>query len=1318
MSKPIKPGEQFPEMGRPDPCCDYNGPDPCADFGPCPPISKPCAPPDMPKYCPNPQPPCPPVPPAPSVVRGMDLYEAMNDLSQRVNTCICTYNDVMRNCYATLRNLNRAAEENGAYYGPCEVWTEQGYDAESSSKYTIIHKAHVDRNGEPIRIGLHLAYSNTTNSKIEQSLNSASMVELADKMVVAQPMGVNGWYGKTIWNGAPIPSDEQATLYTVGFTRHGIMKVYSNGACTDQLICDGIVDSMGVSGVLIQNGQVTEDSWRENIPSADVQASRVCIGQNMNSKEVIILTVGADAPNKGMTSKRCAEIMLNYGVSVAVELCEGASAGATDKGQLTFVPDSGDYPNAYAFWYISRRCRFRNDYQRELAELYQRYAYNMWQTYLNYLKIVKLRQDLDKEIQDRIDADEVLQGQINDEIKHREEADAELQRQILEEVQNRVNADAELQRQILEEVTNRVNADEVLQNQILEEVQNRVNADEVLQNQIDEERQARIDADASLQKQIDDNTANLQGQITEEITNRVNADKVLQDQIDAEIQNRKDADQSLQNQILAEVQNRVDADAALQNQILVEQQARINADIELQNQINKEIQDRVQAINDLRTELSADIDALGTRVTAIEGRLDGIDEKINALTEQMASLDATVTTLFNTIADIETSLNNLKETVTKIISGEIELPYVKIIGDTMTGDLNMQNSNITVSRDTKNTEINGATVEATDGTNIVSVGEVEGSNSETVYGINSSGDLSLVTGGDVVVKNPSGTEVTVTNVADPVDPTDAVNKRSLDEAIAGVQVGTDFVRKAGDTMTGNLVMDDVGITLQNGEQSVTITADASGNLNVGKKVSGVTAGSEDTDAVNLKQLEDTAGELGQQITNIQGDVSNIKNDITEIEGDITTINGTMAGLDDKYVNVTGDTMTGNLKFTNANVEINGNTISSDTAGILLKDGENADINISGVKDPVDDNDAATKHYVDQAVAGIPPTPTDNFVKKTGDTMSGDLNMNSADVVFQSGDNDFKVGADSDGLMVQNQAGADITITGVASPVNDNDAVPKKYVDNAIAGVQPTGDYVLKTGDTMTGGLTIDGNTAFLKYNSKQANSYSTSIDNSGIKVQQGEETELIASPQVSVTPTGIGINVPANSELSRQSYNFAYQESSTSDDFSSTRYGPTLAISVNDENVTPTLALRASGNAKAVIIAGVADPEDENDAVNLALIRSLVTPSFSALASYTVDGGSIGAYFYYNAFMIFMQCTVNGNPTGAINGEVPEELKTYYKKIFSNNVTFYKISDLINNKSMAAVTTGTIHSNGDIYIRDYPKDVAAFDMMFLVCRNG
>ena len=37
-------------------------------------------------------------------------------------------------------------------------------------------------------------------------------------------------------------------------------------------------------------------------------------------------------------------------------------------------------------------------------------------------------------------------------------------------------------------------------------------------------------------------------------------------------------------------------------------------------------------------------------------------------------------------------------------------------------------------------------------------------------------------------------------------------------------------------------------------------------------------------------------------------------------------------------------------------------------------------------DPVDDNDLATKHYVDSSEAG-------NYVNKTGDTMTGNLSFN-------------------------------------------------------------------------------------------------------------------------------------------------------------------------------------------------------------------------------------------------------------------------------------------------------------------------------------
>ena len=289
---------------------------------------------DTPNFCPPPQPPFCPQPPAPSVVQGMSLYEVVNDLSRRVNVCIDTYNHVMAENYKTLRNLEKQAEENGSYYGNCEVWIEEGYSAEESAAYKIIHKKVVDRRGEPIRLELHFAYNNTTNSKIEQSIDSASKIELADKIFIAQPKTDKGWYGNVIWHGAPLPSDPEASLYSVGFTRSGQMKVYSNSVSVDRMISDGIENSMGCSGVLVQNGEITDSAWYENIPDYNIQSSRILLGQNFTTQEVMIFVTGKenDENKQGMTSLRCAQILKDYGCNLVVEIGEGLNAGAMDKG--------------------------------------------------------------------------------------------------------------------------------------------------------------------------------------------------------------------------------------------------------------------------------------------------------------------------------------------------------------------------------------------------------------------------------------------------------------------------------------------------------------------------------------------------------------------------------------------------------------------------------------------------------------------------------------------------------------------------------------------------------------------------------------------------------------------------------------------------------------------------------------------------------------------------------------------------------------------------------------------------------------------------
>lgn len=684
---------------------------------------------DTPNFCPPPQPPFCPQPPVPSVVQGMSLYNVVNDLSRRVNVCIDTYNHVMAENYKTLRNLEKQAEENGSYYGNCEVWIEEGYSAEESAAYKIIHKNVVDRRGEPIRLELHFAYNNTTNSKIEQSIDSASKIELADKIFIAQPKTDKGWYGNVIWHGAPLPSDPEASLYSVGFTRSGQMKVYSNSVSVDRMISDGIENSMGCSGVLVQNGEITDSAWYENIPDYNIQSSRILLGQNFTTQEVMIFVTGKenDENKQGMTSLRCAQILKDYGCNLVVEIGEGLNAGAMDKGSLLFTPENKQMPNAYAFWYISRKCYYRNDYERELAELVQNYGACMWQGYLNKENILDLRDDLNTEIEERKNADSVLQGNIDKEQARAEEAERVLQENIDKE-QERAEAaedlldkaikaeqaraegrENEIETNLNAEITRAKEAERVLQENIDKEqaraeaaetllqqnldketaerkaedskLSERINAEQeraeaaetLLQSNIEKEENRATEAERVLQSNINKEQARaeaaeqaLQTNIDKEVSRATTAEDALRDSLSAEATARINADNDLQSKIEQETTERKAADNVLQENITKEETARISAVNAVQSNLDEEIDNRKAADQALETRINATITALTARVETLEGNIVTLTSLTNKLQEQMTALDTTVSSLSNLISTIETALNNVKTDVNNI----------------------------------------------------------------------------------------------------------------------------------------------------------------------------------------------------------------------------------------------------------------------------------------------------------------------------------------------------------------------------------------------------------------------------------------------------------------------------------------------------------------------------------------------------------------------------------------------------------------------------------------------------------------------------
>lgn len=1027
-------------------------------YGPHPPAP---LPPDYPHFIPGDycHPPVPAMPPVPSVCEGESLYEAVNNCIDRVNVCMDTYNDVMAECYKTLHNLQRAAEENGAYYGPADVWTEEGYDADSSAKYFIIHKRHVDRRGQPIFMELGLAYDNATNSKIEQSIFSASKVKYADKIVIAQPKTEKGWYGKAIWHGAPIQADPAANLWTVGFTRGGFMRVYSNGTGVDTMLADTVENAMGCSGVLIQDGAITSEMYYNQIPDYDNQSSRVIMGQNIATGEVLILVTGHenDVNAKGMTSIAAANILLQRGASIAVELCEGESAAACDKGQLMFTPETKTVPTAYCFWYITRRRFYKNDYERELAELMQNYGQCIWEGYLNGEKIQDIAADLAAEIDRAQNAENNLDAAIK-----AEQARAEA-------------AEGQLNAKIEAETTRAEAAEKALDNKITAETE-RATAEEA---RLD----AKIDAETERATGVE---ADLQQQITEEVTRaKAREDEIASDLAD-EVNRATLEENRLNGLITTETQRAKDAEATLQTNIDNEQQAREDADTALGARIDSLSSDVTQQINDFKTEVNQKIDDIESNVNNLKTTVDSLGEQVTQLGNNVTTLSGTVNQIqqtVNTLQENYTSLSSavsdLNDQIDRMQSGDLDLPYLKRGGDTGTGTFNFTGATVNVAAPTA--DANAATKKYVDDADKVNAAAIA---AETERATNKENELNTAITAEkeraeAAESSLSGLinqETTDRKAADNAleakitqeveDRTEADN--AIKQEIANLTNGTTempYVKKSGDTMTGALNMQNHKVT---NVAAPTETADAANKGYVDTAISGLTDGTtampyvkkagdtmtgalnlpaptENSNAANKKYVDDADAVLNAAIQaetkNRETAINGVLQQIGELE---TGIEGDLAG----YLPLTGGTMAGTLNM-----------------------GQKT---LNGIKNPITNDDAANKQYVDKAVQNA----TDPELTGRVDALETSQAQQDTEITnLKNGTTALPYIKDTGDTVTGTYdfTGADLT---VKTPTADASPATKAYVDTKITDLENGSTalpYVKKTGDSMTGVLNMSNN---------------------------------------------------------------------------------------------------------------------------------------------------------------------------------------------------------------------------------------------------
>lgn len=284
-----------------------------------------------------------------------------------------------------------------------------------------------------------------------------------------------------------------------------------------------------------------------------------------------------------------------------------------------------------------------------------------------------VKDNLNKEIQDRKDADAAIQSSLDKEIAERKTAD-EAYTQSLANVNQRIS---DLALSMQESIN-------TLRNELTEQVN--ANTTAIATNQHSIERNS--EAITNLTKTVGDNYKEVKDMINEEIIDRTNADSALSSRIDTlnidlntESVDRKAADQVLQVNLDKEVADRTAADKALSTEFTAKldntKQALESEVGNINTKLEQEKENRIAGDN-----------ALGVRIDSLEaGNTDAMNElkaKVNANTTAInAEKDRAIAKETSLEAKIDTNLQNHKDDMAGINKDILTEKNDRLAGDTL-----------------------------------------------------------------------------------------------------------------------------------------------------------------------------------------------------------------------------------------------------------------------------------------------------------------------------------------------------------------------------------------------------------------------------------------------------------------------------------------------------------------------------------------------------------------------------------------------------------------------------------------------------------
>lgn len=803
----------------------------CYPEGCCPPEGH-RPPPCEPEFCAIPVPP-PIMPVVPPPVPGFNPQAQMGAVIEKTNECIHRWNYIQANCFKALNDCVGAAKTSPVYYDDSEVHLEQGYSSDDSAVYHIVRVQKFDKAGCPIRMKLGLAYDNSTNSNVRQSMHDYSFVKSANVIITGVNPAQEGWNGPAMWRGMAIAGTPNAEGYIAGFNALGTLKVYKGNVETTNLCQDKIVDMIGAVTPIILDGEITEQA-----KALTTKKAITAIGYNSGCGQTILFNVGI-TENPGMQGITVANILKEMGCNTAVitamqDATDEPSIGMEYLGRWTDAPAQYNEPQNVAFWYVSKRpeCGFKNEFETEIANLVQSTGYCANGITELRDKVETAQETADEALslaQDNADKIATIQGQITEIYSKIDALNTRL---------TKVEGDITTIKGQIDTINQQITTINQAISSIREEISNLTEQIAGITSSITNLTN-RVQTVEGKVTTIEGNISDIQGDITNiegDITNINNAlddikggttelpyvkkagdtmsgalnmgsnkvSSVATPTDDADATTKKYVDDKVSGAayklpiasgstlggIKVGTGLNVTADGTLSatgtgetGNYLPLSGGTMKGDIVMQDGTSLDLAQTGSLYNDNGNTVlkgTGPVVAMGTQVKVQNEGGDPVQIKnVANATENGDAVNKGQ--MDSELEPIKTDINEVKTDITNIKNGTDALPYVKKSGDTINGNLQI-NGNVTIAKtsDLRFTDGGSITVTPGDDTNQISIGNLHGT-----VAVKSNGDILLSGQGAITCNNDQ-----IKNVKDPTETQDVATKAYVDANAGGISVYT------------------------------------------------------------------------------------------------------------------------------------------------------------------------------------------------------------------------------------------------------------------------------------------------------------------------------------------------------------------------------------------------------------------------------------------------------------------------------------------------------------------------------------------------